>query len=111
MSKIHNVKSGAQLLDCDPMYLRKLLREDKIASTKNEYGYYAITEEALLTFKSHMRKSNISGASYIIRVEAANLMKVQSFLKGLNVQLEPRFQYDPVKSKLYRQKRKEQKGK
>jgi excisionase family DNA binding protein len=105
--KLLSIKEAAKIAGVTDMYMRALIRSGRISATRDEFGRYQIEPEAVATFETTKgerrgRQSADGTRGFIVKVPSEVLTQVVEVLKGFDIELEPRFHYDPEKSKAYR---------
>lgn len=92
-----SIKTAAEKTGYNEMYIRRLLKDGKLAGVKDEKGRWEISDEVLNAFQS--RKTNrASVRTYVIHVQPDDLAKVQDSLKELGIELVARYQHKARKA-------------
>ncbi len=99
-----NLRQAAAYLGVTDQRVRTVLREGRVEATKNEKGYWRVTTEALDAYNATKGTRQAGAKAYVFKADADQLAEIQAAFEaaGLEVEIAPRYKYDPAKAKAYR---------
>lgn len=106
-----DLQEAAIYLQLSDMRIRALAREGDLKGIKDVDGKWSFKKADLDAFKAtpRVRKAGggkkVDGKAWVIHIKFDQFEKVKSFLAAQGINLEPRYNQDPVKQKAYRAKR------
>lgn len=112
----YSIRQAAEKLGLGEMRVRTLLREGRLEGTKapiegSDVQAWHVTEDAIEAYLANKSSGGSTGArnlsqrTYKIKVPTEHNAAVAEFLGGLGISLDAANNYDPEKSKAYRNKR------
>ncbi len=99
-----NLREAAAYLGITDQRVRTVLREGRVEATKNEKGYWRVTQEALDAYNTSKGQRVSGEKSYVVRLDPEQKAWLELALadEGLEIEITPRYNYDPEKAKAYR---------